>query len=82
MRKSIITTIFAAFVAAASVQLSYAANTPRIGSSAAGTTDSVATASALSNEAGSIAAGANSALNPSATASLWLRPVRVLTLDL
>jgi hypothetical protein len=58
MRKAIITTIVAGFVAATLVQASYAAPTPGIGISSAGT-------SSLSNEAGSIAAGANSWANPS-----------------
>jgi hypothetical protein len=62
MRKAIITTIFAGLVAATSVQLSYAASTPGIGVNSAGT---IGSSSGLSNEAGSIAAGANSALNPS-----------------
>ena len=62
MRKSIITTVFAGLVAAASGQLSYAAGTPGIDSNSFGT---IGSASGISNEAGSIAAGANSALNPS-----------------
>ena len=62
MRKAIITTILAGFVATTSVQLSYAAGTPGIG---ANPTGSIASASGLSNEAGSIAAGANSWSNPS-----------------
>jgi hypothetical protein len=62
MRKAIITTIFAGLVAATSVQLSYAAGAPGIGVNSAAT---IGNASGISNEAGSIAAGANSALNPS-----------------
>ena len=62
MRKAMITTILAGFVAATSVQLSYAAGTPGIGVSSAGINTS---SSGISNEAGSIAAGANSWLNPS-----------------
>jgi hypothetical protein len=57
MRKAMITTILAGFVAATSVQLSYAAGSPGIGTNTS--------ASGISNEAGSIAAGANSWLNPS-----------------
>ena len=62
MRKAIITTIIAGLVAATSVQVSYAAGTPGIGVNSAGTNIS---ASGISNEAGSFAAGANSWLNPS-----------------
>jgi hypothetical protein len=69
MRKAIITTIFAGLAAATSVQLSYAASTPGIGVNSAGTiinsAGTIGSSSGLSNEAGSIAAGANSALNPS-----------------
>jgi hypothetical protein len=60
MRKAIITTIFAGLVAATSVQLSYAAGAPSFGASS-----TAANSNGISNEAGSIAAGANSALNPS-----------------
>ena len=52
MRKAMITTILAGFVAATSVQLSYAAGTPGIGVSSAGINTS---SSGISNEAGSIA---------------------------
>ena len=62
MQKALITTILAGFVATFSIQLSYAASTPGIGMSSAGANVS---ASGLSNEAGSIAAGANSWANPS-----------------
>ena len=54
MQKALITTILAGFVATFSIQLSYAASTPGIGMSSAGANVS---ASGLSNEAGSIAAG-------------------------
>ena len=62
MRRTIITTIVAGLVATTSIQLSFAARTPGIGASSAGT---IGSASGLGNAAGSIAAGANSALNPS-----------------
>jgi hypothetical protein len=62
MRKSIITTIVAGLIAATSVQPSYAAGARGIGSYSVGATRSP---SGISNEAGSIAAGANSALDPS-----------------
>ena len=62
MRRTIITTIVAGLVAATSIQPSFAARTPGIGASSAGT---IGSASGLGNAAGSIAAGANSALNPS-----------------
>ena len=67
MRKALITTILAGFVAATSIQLSYAAGTPGIGTSSAGT-------SGLSNEAGSIAAGANSWANPSGNSFIMTPP--------
>jgi hypothetical protein len=84
MRRTIITTILAGLVATTSIQLSFAAGTPGIGANSAGT---IGSASGLSNEAGSIAAGANSALNPSGNSfivpppgaiagSLFVRPQR------
>jgi hypothetical protein len=62
MQKAIVTIILAGLVSATSVELSYAAGAPGIGANSVG---SVASASGLSNEAGSIAAGANSWSNPS-----------------
>jgi hypothetical protein len=62
MRRTIITTIVAGLVATISICPSFAAGTPSIGTSMAST---IGSASALGNAAGSIAAGANSALNPS-----------------
>jgi hypothetical protein len=61
MQKAIMTIMLAGLVSATSVPLSYAAGTPGIGANSAG----IASASGLSNEAGSIAAGANSWANPS-----------------
>ena len=71
MRKAIITTILAGFVATTSVQLSYAAGIPGIGTSSAGAN---VAASGLSNEAGSIAAGANSWSNPSGNSFITTPP--------
>ena len=62
MRRTIITAIVAGLVATTSIQPSFAARSPGIGASWAGT---IGSASSLGNAAGSIAAGANSALNPS-----------------
>jgi hypothetical protein len=61
MQKTIMTIMLAGLVSATSVQLCYAASTPGIGANSAG----IASAAGLSNEAGSIAAGANSWANPS-----------------
>lgn len=61
MQKAMMTIMLAGLVSATSVQPSYAAGTPGIGASSAG----IGSASGLSNEAGSIAAGANSWSNPS-----------------
>jgi hypothetical protein len=57
-----ITTIVAGLVATISIYSSFAAGTPSTGTSMAST---IGSASGLGNAAGSIAAGANSALNPS-----------------
>jgi hypothetical protein len=61
MQKTFMTIMLAGLVSATSIQLSYAASTPGIGANSAG----IASAAGLSNEAGSIAAGANSWANPS-----------------
>jgi hypothetical protein len=84
MRRTIITMILAGLVATISVYASFAAGTPSIGTSMAST---IGSASGLGNAAGSIAAGANSALNPSGNSfivpppgaiagSLFIRPQR------
>jgi hypothetical protein len=69
MRKSIITTILAGLVAATSIPLSHAASAPGVGSNSVGTTagteSGISNEAGISKEAGSIAAGANSAANPS-----------------
>jgi hypothetical protein len=70
MRKAIMTIMLAGLVSATSVQLPYAAVTPGIGANSA----SVASASGLSNEAGSIAAGANSWSNPSGNSFIVTPP--------
>jgi hypothetical protein len=62
MLKTIITIMLAGLVSVTSAQLSYAADAPSLG---LGSARSNAGASGLSNEAGSIAAGANSWSNPS-----------------
>jgi hypothetical protein len=71
MQKLVMTALLAGAVAATSIQMSHAAGVgavgvgaPSSGSTASGTTTRVGNGG-LGNEAGSIAAGANSALNPS-----------------
>ena len=68
MRQLIITTLVAGMVAASSIPMSHAAGVSAgvgvTSSTTSGTTTGMGNGG-LSNEAGSIAAGANSALNPS-----------------
>jgi hypothetical protein len=69
MRKFILVTLLAGMAAATSMQMSHAAGMGGVGVGTAGGATSTTTtgmgSGGLSNEAGSIAAGANSALNPS-----------------
>ena len=71
MRKLIMTTLVGGILAAGSISMSHAAGVGGVGvgvpsssSTASGTTTGTGNGG-ISNEAGSIAAGANSALNPS-----------------
>ena len=75
MRKLIITTLLAGMAAFTSIQISYAAGVGGVGAGNPGINTGSTTTTGmgnggLSNEAGSIAAGANSALNPSGNSFL------------